>query len=152
MKYLVSSIMTGLLILLTGCVSNLSGESYSRNEVRQLQTVKMGTVIDVKLVQIEGTKSGVGAIAGAAAGGIAGSTVGGGRGSDIVAIAGAVAGGLLGGKAEEAYSRSQGVQLTVELTDGSYVSVVQQVSPNVHFRPGDRVRILTQNGVSRVTQ
>ncbi len=144
--------MSGLLTVLTGCVSNLSGESYSRNEVRQLQTVKMGTIIDVRPVQIEGTKSGVGAIAGAAAGGIAGSTVGGGRGSDIAAIAGAVAGGLIGGKAEEAYTRSQGVQLTVELYDGSYVSVVQQVSPNVHFQPGDRVRILTQNGTSRVVK
>ncbi|MDE1461981.1 glycine zipper 2TM domain-containing protein [Spartinivicinus poritis] len=152
MRYVIACIMSGFFLVLTGCVSNLSGESYSRNEVRQLQTVKMGTVIDVKLVQIEGTKSGVGAIAGAAAGGIAGSTVGGGRGSDIAAIAGAVAGGLLGGKAEEAYTRSQGVQLTVELYDGSYVSVVQQVSPNVRFRPGDRVRILTQNGVSRVVQ
>ncbi|MCX4028523.1 glycine zipper 2TM domain-containing protein [Endozoicomonas sp. SM1973] len=152
MRYVIACMMSGLFVMLTGCVSNLSGESYSRNEARQLQTVKMGTVIDVKLVQIEGTKSGVGAIAGAAAGGIAGSTVGGGRGSDIAAIAGAVAGGLLGGKAEEAYTRSQGVQLTIELYDGSYVSVVQQVSPNVRFRPGDRVRILTQNGVSRVVQ
>ncbi|RRJ84045.1 glycine zipper 2TM domain-containing protein [Aestuariirhabdus litorea] len=133
-------------------MSNLSGTSYSRDEARQIQQVKLGVVLDVQLVQIEGTKSGVGAIAGAAAGGIAGSTIGSGKGSDIAAIAGAVAGGLLGGKGEEAYTREQGVQLTIELQDGTYISVVQQVDPGVVFNKGDSVKVLTSKGVSRVIQ
>ncbi|MGI0119380.1 glycine zipper 2TM domain-containing protein [Zooshikella sp. RANM57] len=137
---------------LTGCMSNLSGNSYSRDEARQMQTVQFGTVVGVEAVAIEGTKSGVGAIAGAAAGGIAGSTIGGGRGSDIAAVAGAVAGGLLGGQAEEAYTRSHGVRLTIQLDNGAYISVVQQVDPAVRFYRGDRVRILTANGVSRVVR
>ncbi|MCL6417480.1 glycine zipper 2TM domain-containing protein [Aestuariirhabdus sp. Z084] len=140
------------LFVLSGCVSNLSGTSYSRDEARQVQQVKLGVVLDVQLVQIEGTKSGIGAIAGGAAGGIAGSTIGSGKGSDIAAIAGAVAGGLLGGQAEEAYTREQGVQLTIELSDGTYISVVQQADPNVQFYKGDSVKVLTANGVSRVIQ
>ncbi|WP_426416409.1 glycine zipper 2TM domain-containing protein [Aestuariirhabdus sp. LZHN29] len=138
--------------VLSGCVSNLSGQSYSRDEARQIQQVKLGVILDVQLVQIEGTKSGVGAIAGAAAGGIAGSTIGSGKGSDIAAIAGAVAGGLLGGEGEEAYTRTQGVQLTIELSDGTYISVVQEEDPNVTFTKGDSVKVLTSSGVSRVVQ
>ncbi len=139
-------------VFLTGCMSNLSGQSYSRDEARQVQRVKLGTVLDVQMVQIEGTKSGVGAMAGAAAGGLAGSSVGNNKGSSIAAIAGAVAGGLIGGKGEEAYTRTQGIQLTIELEDGTYISVVQEYDENVDFHSGDSVKLLTSNGVTRVIQ
>ncbi len=151
-KILASSAVVVASLLLGACQSTLTGTSYSRDEVRQIQTVRLGTVIDVQLVQIEGTKTPVGTLAGGAIGGIAGSGIGGGRGSDIAAIAGAVAGGYLGSKAEEAMTRTQGVQLTIELQDGTFVSVVQEVQPGVSFAPGDHVKLLSGSGTTRVVQ
>ena len=140
-----------LSLVLGGCTSNLTGDSYSRDEARTVQNVRMGTIEFLRPVQIEGTKSPVGSIAGAAVGGIGGSSVGGGKGSYVMAVIGAVAGGLLGAAAEEGLTRTQGVEITVREDDGSLRAYVQEVEPNQVFQVGQRVRILTVNGTSRVT-
>ena len=140
-----------LSLVLGGCTSNLTGDSYSRDEARTVQNVRMGTIEYLRPVQIEGTKSPVGSIAGAAVGGIGGSSVGGGKGSYVMAVIGAVAGGLLGAAAEEGLTRTQGVEITVREDDGSMRAYVQEVEPNQVFQVGQRVRILTVNGTSRVT-
>lgn len=137
--------------LLTGCMSNLSGDVYSRDEARRVQTVRYGTIESLRPVQIEGTKTPIGAGAGAIVGGIAGSGVGGGRGSAVASVIGAVAGGALGAAAEEGITRTQGVEITVREDDGLTRAYVQQVEPNQVFRVGQRVRILTVDGTSRVT-
>ena len=89
-------------VTLAGCASSKSGSVYSREDARREQTVRMGVVESVRSVSIEGTKSGIGAVAGGAAGGIGGSAIGHGRGAAVAAVAGAVAGGLIGAAAEEA--------------------------------------------------
>lgn len=139
------------LALLGGCASSLTGDTYSRAEARAVQTVRMGTIESLRPVQIEGTKTPIGAGAGAVIGGIGGSSVGGGRGSAVMAVVGAVAGGLLGAAAEEGLTRTQGVEITVREDDGSMRGYVQEVEPNQIFRVGERVRIMTVNGTSRVT-
>jgi outer membrane lipoprotein SlyB len=139
------------LALLGGCASSLTGDTYSRGEARAVQTVRMGTIEALRPVQIEGTKTPIGAGAGAVIGGIGGSTVGGGRGSAVMAVIGAVAGGRLGAAAEEGLTRTQGVEITVREDDGSMRAYVQEVEPNQIFRVGERVRIMTVNGTSRVT-
>lgn len=139
--------------LLGGCTSSLQGNSYSRDEARSVQQVRIGVVEDVRMVVIEGSKSGIGGLAGAAIGGIAGSSVGGGKGSKIAAIAGAVGGGVLGGKAEEAATRVQGVEIVVRYQDtNNLAAVVQQYDPKEDFQPGDVVRVMTVNGTTRVAQ
>ncbi len=137
-------------LLLGGCASNLSGDSYSRDEARTVQNVRMGTIEYLRPVQIEGTKSPVGAGAGAVVGGLGGSTIGGGTGSYVMAVIGAVAGGLIGAAAEEGLTRTQGVEITVREDDGTMRAYVQQVEENQVFRVGQRVRIMTLNGTSRV--
>ena len=139
-----------LSLALGGCVSNLSGDTYSRDEARKVQTVRLGTVEMLRPVQIEGTKSPIGAGAGAVVGGIGGSTIGGGRGSAVAAVIGAVAGGLLGAMTEEGLTRTQGVEITVREDDGSLRAYVQQVQENEIFRVGERVRIMSVNGTNRV--
>ena len=109
---------TALSMLLTGCASNLTGDSYSRADARKVQTIRMGTIESLRPVKIEGTKTPIGAGAGTVIGGIAGSTVGGGRGSAVAAVIGAVAGGLAGAAAEEGITRTQGVEITVREDDG----------------------------------
>ena len=47
-----------------GCASTSSGSVYSGGQARQEQTVRMGVVESVRQVTIEGSKSGVGAMAG----------------------------------------------------------------------------------------
>lgn len=138
-------------LALGGCQSNLSGESFSRDEARRVQTVRMGTIESLRPVRIEGTGTPIGAGAGAVVGGIGGSTIGGGRGSAVASVLGAVAGGMIGAAAEEGLTRTQGVEITVREDDGSLRAYVQEVSPNQVFRVGDRVRIMTVNGTSRVS-
>ncbi|GLZ87853.1 glycine zipper 2TM domain-containing protein [Pseudomonas sp. BN414] len=148
--YLLVASFTAVALALGGCQSSLTGDTYSRDEARQVQTVRMGTIESLRPVKIEGTKTPVGAGAGAVVGGIGGSTIGHGRGSAVAAVIGAVAGGLLGAAAEEGYTRTQGVEITVREDDGSMRAYVQEVQPNEVFRVGERVRIMTVNGTSRV--
>lgn len=142
---------TALTMLLSGCASSLTGDSYSREDARKVQTIRMGTIESLRPVRIEGTKTPIGAGAGAVVGGIAGSTIGGGRGSAVAAVIGAVAGGLAGSAAEEGITRTQGVEITVREDDGALRAYVQAVEPNQVFRVGQRVRIASVNGQSRVT-
>jgi len=66
-------------------------------------------------------------------------------------VIGAVAGGLAGSAAEEGITRTQGVEITVREDDGSMRAYVQSVQENEIFRVGDRVRIMTVDGTSRVS-
>lgn len=136
-------------LILTGCPASMSGGAYSRDQARQVQEVQMATVESVREVQIEGTKTPIGPAAGAAVGGIAGSNVGGGRGSAVGAIIGAVAGGVAGAAVEEGTTRTKGLEITVKLDNGRMIAITQ--AADEQFRPGERVRILTGGGVTRVT-
>ncbi len=135
--------------VLTGCAPGLGGGSYTRDEARREQNVRMGIVESVRPVQIEGTRSGIGPAAGAVIGGVAGSGVGGGRGSTVAAVIGSVAGGVAGQAAEEMGTRSTGVEVTVKLNSGALVAIVQEADET--FKAGDRVRILSDGRTSRVT-
>ncbi|KIH85034.1 glycine zipper 2TM domain-containing protein [Pseudomonas batumici] len=147
---LIASFST-MAMLLGGCASSLTGDSYSRDEARRVQTIRMGTIESLRPVKIEGTNSPIGAGAGAIIGGVGGSAIGGGRGSIVTAVAGAVAGGVLGNMAEKGLTSAQGVEITVREDDGSMRAYVQEVQPNEIFRVGERVRIATVGGTSRVT-
>ena len=108
MRYMQTAIAAAALVtVLTGCAApGLGGGSYSREEARREQTVRMGHVESVREVKLEGTRSGIGPGAGAVAGGIAGSSVGHGRGSALAAVAGALVGGIAGQAAEQGFTAS----------------------------------------------
>ena len=140
-----------LCTVVTGCAApGLGGGSYSREQARREQTVRMGYVESVREVKLEGTRSGVGPGAGAVAGGIAGSTIGHGRGSALGAVAGAVVGGIAGQAAEQGITAKRGVEVTVKLDNGQMVAIMQEADET--FRPGDHVRILSDGATSRVTR
>ena len=144
--------ITGVLattVLLAGCPASTSGSAYTREQTRTPQEVQLGVVESVREVQIEGTKTPIGPAAGAIIGGVAGSSIGKGKGSTIGAVVGAVAGGLAGGAIEEGVTRSKGLEITVKLDNGRLLAVTQNADEN--FRPGERIRILTGGGVTRVT-
>lgn len=134
---------------LAGCASSQSGSSYSRSQTRGEMTVRMGVVESVRQVTIEGSNTPVGTLAGGVIGGIAGSNVGGGRGSTVGSVLGAVAGGVAGSALEERTTKKQGVEITVKLDGGQYLAITQEADEQ--FRPGERVRILSGQGVTRVS-
>ncbi len=146
-----SSLLIALLaasLILDGCAPSLSGGAYSRGQARKEDTVKIGTVESVRPVQIEGTKTPIGTVAGGAVGGVAGSTVGSGKGSAVAAILGAVVGGVAGSAIEEAVTREQGLEIIIKLDSGNTVAITQKADEE--FKPGERVHVISGGGVSRV--
>jgi outer membrane lipoprotein SlyB len=65
------------------------------------------------------------------------------------AIGGAILGGIIGQSVERSANERPGVELTVLLDSGKYIAVVQEADED--FRSGDRVRILSGRGTTRVT-
>lgn len=135
--------------ILAACASSNSGDVYRREDTRKVQSVRMGVIESVRNVKLEGTNSNIGTAAGAVVGGIAGSTVGEGKGSAIGAVIGAVAGGIAGSAIEEVATRTDGVEITVKLDNGSLVAIVQEASET--FKPGERVRLIEAGGATRVS-
>lgn len=136
-------------LLISGCASSLSGSSYSRDQARNPMHVRMATVESVRQVMIEGTKTPIGSGAGTIIGGIAGSGVGNGRGSSIASVLGAVAGGVAGAAVEEGITRQQGLEITVRFDNGDMLAITQ--AADEAFQPGERVRILSGRGATRVS-
>jgi outer membrane lipoprotein SlyB len=112
--------------------------------------VRIGVVESVRDVRIDGTETGVGTATGAVLGGLAGSEVGKGRGSVAGAVAGAVVGGIIGQSIEKSNADRKGVEVTVKLESGKLIAVVQEADEQ--FRVGDRVRVLSGQGATRVTR
>jgi outer membrane lipoprotein SlyB len=135
--------------ILAACASSNSGDVYSREDARKIQTVRMGVVESVRAVKLEGTKTPIGTAAGAAVGGIAGSTIGEGKGSAVGAVIGAVAGGLAGSAIEEVVTRKDALEITVKLDNGSLVAIVQEATES--FTPGEKVRLIESGGTTRVS-
>ncbi|MGZ8229134.1 MAG: hypothetical protein ACXW2A_05215 [Burkholderiales bacterium] len=152
MRYIKAALAAAALAtVVTGCAApGLGGGSYSREQARREQTVRMGYIESVREVKLEGTRTGVGAGAGTIAGGVAGSSIGHGRGAALGAIAGAVVGGIAGQAAEQGVTGKRGVEVTVKLDSGQMVAIMQEADET--FRPGDRVRILSDGATSRVTR
>jgi outer membrane lipoprotein SlyB len=137
-------------LLLGGCASSLSGSTYSRDQARGEMSVRMGVVESVRQVQIEGTRSPVGSIAGGVIGGVAGRNMGGGSGSIVGSVVGAVAGGVAGSAIEEGITRQTGLEITVKLDNGQLIAITQAADED--FRPGERVRVLSGRGTTRVSR
>lgn len=147
---IVAALAVAASLLVSGCATrSSSGSVYSAGDTRSEATVRMGVVESVRQVRIEGAQTPVGTIAGGAVGGIAGSTVGGGRGSTVGAILGAVAGGLAGTAIERGVMEKKGVEVTVRLENGELRAITQEADEE--FRPGERVRLVSNRGVTRVS-
>lgn len=138
--------------MLAGCAQpGLGGGNYTRGQVRGEQSVRIGTVENVRDVTIDARDTGTGTLAGAAIGGVAGSTVGGGsRANAVGAIAGALVGGIIGSAVEKNNNDRVGVEVTVRLEGGKMIAITQEKDED--FRVGDRVRILSGQGTTRVSR
>jgi outer membrane lipoprotein SlyB len=136
--------------LLAGCATTpQSGSVYRAHETQNEQVVRTGTVESVRNVVIANPESGVGTMSGAALGGIAGSQAGSGSGQAAMSIVGALAGGLFGQRVEKNANNRPGFEITVRLDSGE-LRAVTQVADEL-FKPGERVRLLSNGYQTRVT-
>lgn len=135
---------------LNACIStSTSGNVYRPSQTQNEMTVRLGVVDSVREVMIERGQSGVGTLTGAALGGIAGAGVGGGRGSTAASIVGAVVGGIIGNNVEANANVRKGLEITVRLDNGDLKAITQDADET--FRPGERVRLLSDRRTTRVT-
>ena len=149
MKNLVVLAALAASAIIAGCATSKSGDVYSRDEALREQSVRLATVESVRPVTIQGTRSGIGAAAGGVVGGVAGTGVGHGKGSTIAGVLGAVGGGVAGQALEEGATRRAGVEITVRLQNGELRAIVQEETDK--FVAGQKVRLLTSGGVTRVS-
>ncbi|WP_312434576.1 glycine zipper 2TM domain-containing protein [Janthinobacterium sp.] len=142
--------LAATLATLAGCaVQPNSASVYKARQAQNEQSVRMGTVESVRQVTIDKGESGTGVLAGAALGGVAGSAVGGGKGAIAASILGAVAGGIAGQSIEANSANKPGFEITVRLDNGDMRAIVQDADEQ--FRPGERVRLLSDGRTTRVT-
>jgi outer membrane lipoprotein SlyB len=141
-------------LAMTGCAYNSSSaDVYSAEQAQREATVRLGTVESVRAVRISsnnGQPSGLGAIGGGALGAVAGSAIGGGRGSILTGIAGGIAGAVAGNAVENRVAVQNGVEVTVRLDNGDLRAITQSATGEI-FRAGERIRLLSSGGVTRVT-
>ena len=142
-------------LVIGGCAANLGADHYSRDEARQTMNIRFGTVVSVRPVKIEGTKTSVGATAGAVTGGVLGHAIGDNMGGSISRSIGTVLGGVVGGvggaATEEAITRAAGLEITVKLENGEFLAIVQQ-DEGENFQPGERIRLVGGGKATRVTR
>ena len=129
-KLLVISVVVLMLLSGFGCAKNINPSTYRPSDAGKVQSSSSGTVIDVRFVQIEGNRSGMGTAAGAGAGGLGGAALAR-SGSNSVGksavgiIGGAIVGGLIGTLAEEGLTRQEGYEYQVRMDDGRVITLVQ---------------------------
>jgi outer membrane lipoprotein SlyB len=136
-------------LLVAGCAPPYAGGPYYRGPAQRAQWVEPGIVESVRPVGLQGPDSGVGTLGGAALGGWAGSGIGSGGGNAAAIVGGVILGSLLGNAIERDASRRPGVEITVRLDAGRMIAVVQDAAGEP-FRPGDRIRVVSDGPYTRV--
>ena len=144
--------LVALALLAAGCAAPRNSDTYYGGQALRAQSVDLGVIESLRPVQIQQGQTGVGTVGGAALGGIAGSTLGGGsRANAAGAIAGAIIGGMVGSAIERDATKANGVEITVRLDSGKMIAIAQQGTGD-EYRPGDRVRVLSDGYTTRVSR
>lgn len=99
-----------------------------------------GTLAAVRMVEIRGNGTGLGALAGGLTGAVVGSQLGKGDGNTAMTILGAAGGALAGNEIEKNVKKRVTYRVTVHMDDGSFRTVSQPSPPPV--ARGGRVRIV----------
>ncbi len=140
-------------VVLAGCANSdsYSGDVYSANQAKTVQTVSYGTITATRAVRIQGgdEDSLLGTVAGGVLGGVLGSAIGGGTGQDIATVAGAIGGAAVGMAAEDSLNQVDGVEIEIKKENGDSIVVVQKANPA--FVPGKRVRMVQSDGKTNVS-
>lgn len=107
-----------------------------------------GMIESIRLSEVKGQASGVGAVAGGVAGGLIGNQIGHGTGRTVATIAGAAGGAYAGHTIEKNVKKHTVYRVTLRMDDGSLRTVSQREAPA--YAVGDRVRLANGRITERV--
>jgi outer membrane lipoprotein SlyB len=148
-RLLLAALLTSFLG--TGCASSASSKVYPRHQAQQAWTVEYGKVTGIDAVTIGGEHGYLGSAGGGYIGYEVGRYVVDGSGRGVAGAVGAVAGAVAGDAIEERVTRQEGLQITVDLEEGSTVAIVQ--AADQPFAVGERVKVLRgRGGAARVNK
>ena len=106
-----------------------------------------GTVESIRMVELKGDASGLGAVAGGVTGAVVGNQMGRGRGNTAMTILGAAGGAFAGNEIEKEAKKHYSYRVTVRMDDGSFRTLSQSIAPAVAV--GERVRVVDGNVLAR---
>ncbi|MEY2881957.1 MAG: hypothetical protein RLZZ15_4337 [Verrucomicrobiota bacterium] len=104
-------------------------------------TVETGDIVSVREVTVSGRTTVIGVGGGAVMGGAVASGIGSGVGGAVARAAGAVGGAILGEATEEAATRKRAQEITIKMSNGHTMAVVQEVGKDGEFVAGEHVQI-----------
>lgn len=99
-----------------------------------------GVVQSVRFVEVKGSSSGVGMVAGGVLGGVLGHQIGGGTGKTVATIAGAAGGAYVGNEVEKKKNTKGQWNVVIRMDSGQQRTFVYTNQPTVH--DGDRVKLI----------
>jgi len=141
-------------LILQGCATDISSNSYSDEHVGEASRSYRGVVVHVRQVKVSPDqleKGKTGTMFGALGGAVVGSQFGSGAGKAIMTAGGAVAGAVGGAYAEKALKTQTALEITVEVKGGEMYTVVQ--GSDVPFRKGEKVLLFKfDKGRSKVAK
>lgn len=151
------SIMAGLIAIILVSIAacdnrRLTGTSYVRGEVREAQTLRRGVVVDIAQVTIEPNQTGAGGAVGGLIGGIAAGNTNGHGAKQIIQVVSIILGGLAGEYIERRALTKGGLEIVIDLEDGSSVSIVQETDKENPFTVGDQIRLVENGKTLRVVK
>ena len=136
-----------LLIGVSCSMSEYKPESVAKYQAGEIETVLLGTILQLESVVIEGDRD-LGAAAGAAIGGDLASDNN--KAPVAAGVIGALIGSAVGSEIGSKVNEKRAVELTIELDNERIISIVQEVSDKYSFFEGQRVKVVKSNYRSRV--
>ena len=128
-------------------MADYNPESISKYQAGEIETVLLGTILQLESVVIEGNRD-LGAAAGAAVGGDLGSDND--KAPVAAGVIGALIGSAVGAEIGSKVNEKRAVELTIQLDNEKIISIVQEVSDQYSFFEGQRVKVVKSNYRSRV--
>jgi outer membrane lipoprotein SlyB len=109
-------------VLISGCASNYSPNTYSSNAVQLANKVEAGTIVGYREVAISANGN-IGAVTGGAAGGILGAQY---ADSALIAVGGSTVGAIVGNALDHAAGDTTGWEYIIRKANGDLLSVTQR--------------------------
>jgi len=150
MSRLAAAVAAAAMLAVGACAPRNTNTTYTGADIGRSAEVSYGVIVSMRPVTIQGGRTGIGTLGGAAAGATAGSFIGGDPRMHILgAIGGAIVGGLAGTAVESSATTGQAVEFIIREDTGQTISVVQTNEEG--FQPNERV-VLTRGARTRIAR
>ena len=126
--------------MMTGIIPGAGSKNAAQEAAKEC--LNCGVIESIKLVELKGEGTGVGAVTGGVLGAVVGKEIGAGRGKTLATVAGAAGGAYAGNEIEKNMKKSTYFRVTVRMNNGSVRTITQKTDPG--FKSGDSVKI--ENG------